>query len=277
MMGVRQVRRGAARGGGSEEQQERLPQNLVPVPGREDALGNEGSGKFLGWHCDGGFDRDGLQEADLGDYLMLFGVHGKRGAPTLCCNSIMAVEALSAADQRLLRTEGFTFDLTQTGEGKGSDQGGEGEGKPVVRDHPDTGLPQVRTIEFAPSATEEALGAYQRLQAASKLTCNPPFLVSYSSSLTDCFGCISAVAKSVGFGVELGLDGNDCLLLNNRNAVRGRFAFEASYASTQGIHRCVALVCSRWVYPERMLVVAGRQRPLAATPRCVSVYPDDVR
>ena len=174
MMGVRQVRRGAARGSGSEEQQERLPQNLVPVPGREDVLGNEGSGKFLGWHCDGGFDRDGLQEVNLGDYLMLFGVRGKRGAPTLCCDSIMAVEALSAADQRLLRTEGFTFELTQTGEGKGSDTGGEGEGKPVVRDHPDTGLPQVRTLEFAPSTTEEALGAYQRLQAASKLTYNPP-------------------------------------------------------------------------------------------------------
>ena len=44
----------------------RLPQNLVPVPGREDVLGNEGSAEHLGWHCDGGFDRDGLQEEHLG-------------------------------------------------------------------------------------------------------------------------------------------------------------------------------------------------------------------
>ena len=209
MMGVRQVRRsrrGEARGsggGGGAGQQDRLPQNLVPVPGREEVLGNEGSDKFLGWHCDGGFDRDGLQEDNVGDYLMLYGLRGKRGAPTLCCDSVMAVGALSPADQRLLRTEGFTFDLTQTGEGKGADKGGEGEGKPVVRDHPVTGLPQVRTIEFAPSATEEALGAYQRLQAA--------------------------MADVVGFGVELGLDGNDCLLLNNRSAVHGRVGFEAAY------------------------------------------------
>lgn len=44
----------------------RLPQNLVPVPGREEVLGNEGSAEHLGWHCDGGFDRDGLQEEHLG-------------------------------------------------------------------------------------------------------------------------------------------------------------------------------------------------------------------
>ena len=38
-----------------------------------------------------------------------------------------------------------------------------------------------------------------------------------------------AMGEEVGFGVELGLDGNDLLLLNNRSAVHGRAAFAASY------------------------------------------------
>ena len=152
---------------------------------------------------DGGFDRDGLQEERLGNYLMLYGLRGVRGAPTLCCDSVMALDALSEADGHLLRNSGFTFKLTQTGEGKGSEMGGEGRGKPVVRDHPVTGLPQVRTVEFVPEATPEALGAYERLQRA--------------------------MAERVGFGVELGLDGNDMLLLNNRSAVHGRVGFAARY------------------------------------------------
>jgi len=115
----------------------------------------------------------------------------------------MALDALSAEDGHLLRTSGFTFNLTQTGEGKGSEKGGEGGGKPVVRDHPVTGLPQVRTVEFVPEASPEALGAYERLQ--------------------------EAMAERVGFGVELGLDGNDMLLLNNRSAVHGRVGFAARY------------------------------------------------
>jgi hypothetical protein len=70
------------------------------------------------------------------------------------------------------RTQGFTFDLTQTGEGKGSNSGGEdGVGKPVVRDHPLTGLPQVRTVEFAPSSSEPAL------QACVELCSYPPSLI----------------------------------------------------------------------------------------------------
>ena len=102
------------------------------------------------------------------------------------------------------RTEGFTFELTQTGEGKGSSEGGEGGGKPVVRDHPSTGLPQIRTIEFSASASShEALLAYEKLQ--------------------------QVMADEVGFGVELGLDGNDLLLLNNRSAVHGRVGFRANY------------------------------------------------
>ncbi len=35
--------------------------------------------------------------------LMLYGVRGARGAPTLCCDSVMAVGALSEAQQSLLR------------------------------------------------------------------------------------------------------------------------------------------------------------------------------
>ena len=76
-MGIQQLRAIAGhadpngRQTGAESQQNgtrwRLPQNLVPVPGREAVLGNEGSAEHLGWHCDGGFDRDGLQEEHLGN------------------------------------------------------------------------------------------------------------------------------------------------------------------------------------------------------------------
>ena len=56
IMGVKQIRASAGQEEGDgpgldEEEGERLPQNLVPVEGREEVLGNEGSGKFLGWHC----------------------------------------------------------------------------------------------------------------------------------------------------------------------------------------------------------------------------------
>jgi hypothetical protein len=34
---------------------------------------------------------------------MLYGVRGVRGAPTLCCDSVMAVDALDVEDQQLLR------------------------------------------------------------------------------------------------------------------------------------------------------------------------------
>ena len=80
VMGIRQLRRAAhtdAKSGELEAEDKaevgpggkrwRLPQNLVPVPGREEVLGNEGSAEHLGWHCDGAFDRDGLQEDHLGD------------------------------------------------------------------------------------------------------------------------------------------------------------------------------------------------------------------
>jgi hypothetical protein len=77
IMGIQQLRASAAYVDTSSSETEaeteadgkrwRLPQNLVPVPGREHVLGNEGSAEHLGWHCDGGFDRDGLQEDHLGD------------------------------------------------------------------------------------------------------------------------------------------------------------------------------------------------------------------
>ena len=77
IMGIQQLRAIAGhadpngRQTGAESQENgtrwRLPQNLVPVPGRETVLGNEGSAEHLGWHCDGGFDRDGLQEEHLGN------------------------------------------------------------------------------------------------------------------------------------------------------------------------------------------------------------------
>lgn len=77
MMGVRHIRTGASDGADSDDDDvtdgeeeprvARLPQNLVPVPGREQVLGNEGSAEHLGWHCDGGFDRAGLQEDRLGN------------------------------------------------------------------------------------------------------------------------------------------------------------------------------------------------------------------
>ena len=80
VMGIRQLRKAAhtdAKSSRPEAKGEaevgpggnrwRLPQNLVPVPGREEVLGNEGSAEHLGWHCDGGFDRDGLQEDHLSD------------------------------------------------------------------------------------------------------------------------------------------------------------------------------------------------------------------
>lgn len=35
--------------------------------------------------------------------LMLYGLRGVRGCPTLCCDSLMAVQALSKSQQSLLR------------------------------------------------------------------------------------------------------------------------------------------------------------------------------
>lgn len=73
-----------------------------------------------------------------------------------------------------------------------------------MRDHPSTGLPQLRTLEFAASSSShDALLAYEKLQ--------------------------QVMAAEVGFGIELGLDGNDLLLLNNRSAVHGRVGFRAKY------------------------------------------------
>ena len=93
MVGIRELRVLAAH----DRVEQRLPANLVPVLGCEQVLGNEGSARYLGWHCDGGFDRDGLIETQLDDYLMLYGLRGIRGVPTLCCDSIMAVDGLARA------------------------------------------------------------------------------------------------------------------------------------------------------------------------------------
>jgi hypothetical protein len=55
---------GALRGGAAARG--RLPGDVVPVVGREGVLGNQGSAAQLGWHSNGGFDRDGLVEGHLG-------------------------------------------------------------------------------------------------------------------------------------------------------------------------------------------------------------------
>jgi L-asparagine oxygenase len=210
--------------------QGRLVHDIVPVPGRETTLSNQGSLQRLDFHNDISYDPGGIYHRTNPDFLILLGlrVDPDRSGYTFLAEACVLTARLSQADVALLRQPLFRMNAperhcleTARGAAVLSDV------VPVFSGPHDT--PEISIASNGVHAlTSSARAALERLRAACS-------------------------RRDVGTGVLL--EPGDALLINNRKTVHARAAFRARYDGTDRWLQRTQIRRSLW--DSRQLAVDG--------------------